>query len=290
MNRLPSRGAIVGAAILLVSSGCAVGAGMGVMSTSIGPSSSSLGKNLASNGPVSTTHPYYELQVIDYTGFLLSFLTSTADTDISRRRAMEAARARGARAGDTVEYEVKRNAPVPGTRTELNLRYSPHVHFLFNGAEGIDERGLPVTYTSQTYFGFDLKNEFAPIHFGDSPLSLQFQVNGRIENFSSERVGTWGAGYEPDEFHADVYLGAALNYAVSPDLTVRVEGDFGIVSPFMVLLLDGSTLSHTLQVQATYQPHDLVYLRAYANWKRQNFLERGGNTLSAGASIGFGGF
>ena len=276
-------------ALALTGAGCAVGATVGGASARLGPSDSSLCASCANNGPVSASLGYYELQVLDYSGLLLAGLTSAADSYNERQRAIDDARARGAKAGDTVTYEVTPRAALPGIRTELLVRYSSGVDYLFDGNTAVDERGLPVEYETRSYFGFDLENDWAPIFLGDLPLSFQPQMNARIENYTADRKSTWGAGYDIGDFHADVYLGAGLNYMVLPNLLARAELDVGIVSPFMALMGYG-TLSHTTQLQVVYQPLNWVFVRGYAGWKRQNLIERGVNAFQAGVGVGVGAF
>lgn len=279
--------ASVTAALLL--SGCAVGATVGGVTAGLSPKPDSLCPTCANSGPVSANGMYYELQLLDYSGLLLAGLTSAADAYNERQRAIDQARARGAKAGDTVTYEVTPRAALPGIRTELLVRYAPEVDYLFDGKVATDERGQPVQYKSRSYFAFDLKNDWAPIFLGSLPLSIQPQLNVRVENFGADRVGTWGAGYDVDDFHTDIYPGVALNYMVLDNLLARAELDFGAVSPIMTLLGYG-TLSHTAQAQVVYQPFDWLYVRGYLGWKRQSLIDRGVNGFNAGVGVGVGTF
>lgn len=271
---------------VFAATGCAVGAGYGGMSMNLS-SKSSICSSCENAREIDAGFGYYEFRLVDQTGFLMAALSTTANAYNERQRAIDAARARGAKAGDTVTYEVKPSPVLPGLRTEVLVRYAgPSVNYRYGGeVPTVDMRGEPLDLGSRSFLGVDILNDLTPYFIGDLPLTIQMTLNARFGLINVEAPSTWATGYGLGEFHGDAYVGAALTWMPLDKLGARLDVDAGIASPFLAMLGYG-TLSHTTSLQAIYMPLPFLFVEGYGRWQRQSYIDRGLNAFMAGVGVG----
>jgi len=265
--------------LVAVSSACGVGGRYGVQTLTIpAAENETLCADCEYNREVGATFGYLELRILDWTGLLVSGITTTGSADTARRQAVDDAVAQGAKSGDTVSYEYQVTPVMPGFRTELLLRFAgDEIPYEFGGV-GFD-------FGERTYFGADLKMDTGPNYIGTLPMAWHLTLATRLEMYDVDAPSSQ-VGYGLSEFHIDLYIGAALNYLFASNLVARVEGDFGVISPLMVLLGFGTT-SATAGAELNYLPFDWMTLQVYSKAARQTFWGRHIVAFSAGLGVTF---
>lgn len=258
--------------------GCGAGVRYGVMDLHLKPDEGSLCPSCASSDRVDATFQYVEFRIVDWTGMMMSMITTAGTQAVERERAMDRARARGAEAGEEIEYAYRVTPIQPGLRTELNLRLSVQdVPYRFVG-----EIPEGVGFERRNYLAFDLRGEWAPRSIFFEELTLQAMATARLANIGSDATGRNSTGYDLGEFHGDVYLGALLGYQFAPQWQARLDVEAGIVTPFLVLLGVTDALSVTSGAEVSWMPLGWLSLDANARIAHQAFGERGARTFWAG--------
>lgn len=247
--------ACVACGVVFAGSGClSLGWGMGIATQKL--DARTAGSNLERMGQVDAFTTYQQLRIVDTSGLLLAAVVSSSRQAEARGQAMDAAAARGAKAGDTVEYSYKPMDILPGVRTTLDLRFAlgpGSTTFAVNGA----------TFPKAGYWAFDMGADPIAHAFIPDRLVGSFGFNAIMENWSLENAGV---GYDRSDMTIDVYATGKLGYRVLDQLSVLGKLHFGIVSPILGLLVGGPG-----------SPGISVYSGVTALWEPNPFFQLAGD-------------
>lgn len=223
-------------------------------------------------GAIGFSMPMHGFLLRDESGALLGGMQTGVNMAESRRAAVDSARRRGARAGDTVTYSYKEASAVGGLRTDLRVGWGE--------GKGIRLDAPTVTNGETTFsdatakmFLVDLRVPL-PLYRGDmADLDVVMDVLFRSYEITGVKVGARGNTYQLKERQIAIPFG--LQAAVYPIPNLRVRGFAGYDPVFGLISVLASSVS------APIPPSYALSLDA--DWRVW-----GGLSLTAGAELGGG--
>lgn len=257
--------------------GCAVGYGIGTANLDYGPVDPDDSLIHERGAEVSTS--YHELRAIDKTGLLLSGLVSTASQYQARQAAIERAYDHDGDGVVNVEYEYEPMPILPGTITDLSLRFGL----------GQAKAGFPddtqIESGDVNYFAFDVRSEFYTWTLDSAPVVGSVFAAMRYENVEVSKAAP---GYGLNDGYLDVSLGSALGYAINTDLLAVGRAELGVVSPLLVAVLGGDNATYIngqVQGELSWRFLDFVLVSAHATLGRWNTGQREVTESRLGANL-----
>ena len=231
---------------IFLTSGCAVGYGIGhtshSASTASSPSSILLGDQ-----PLKFSATYQEFRIIDSTGLLLAAFVNGGRQYNARQEAIDQAKYKTPNKDGTVtvEYSYKPMPILAGLLTDFRLR-------LPLGDVSVENpTGTEITPTSAGYWGFDLRPEFYTFHpIKSLPLLGSLWLNVVVENWKADRPD----GESIDLFEIDMNFGTSLSYIIMPQLTATGRFGIGLLAPIFGALDGGDKLAINGELEVGYAP------------------------------------
>lgn len=253
---------VVGAATF-VSSGCAVGYGVGTASASYGAADPD--STLQSEHQVDVSTLYHEVRIIDSTGLLLAALVNTGKQYTARQEAMQEALDRGDTDGDgkvEFDYSYEPMPIMPGVITDMRLRFAA-------GDPEFDYEAGPATFgSSYGYFALDIKSEFYTWTMKNLHMVGSMFFGMLYENYTLEAdVDSFSDGV------LDVTYGAGLGWAPHPNVIISGRAQLGLVTWMVTALVGGpeATYLHgTADLEVGWRPLDWLTVSATGSMGRMS--------------------
>lgn len=234
---------------------------------------------------VDYSRAYHQFRLVDRSGLLLAGLVNAGRQAEARNQAMDQAAARGAKAGDKVEYSYDPFDILPGPRVTADLRLGlGPATTTFTGAGG-------VVYEAGDYWAFDVGADPAYWSFLDDTLMASVGAWMLLENWSLSDQDAPN-GFEHDQVSLDVYMTGKLGYRV-PQLNLGITGKMhvGIVSPLLAALVGGDqspSWAWSSGLEAAWNPLTFLTVQADLVYARPVWLEtplRGGHITRIGLNV-----
>jgi hypothetical protein len=233
--------------MVVATSGCAVGYGVGTKSRSIsvGDASSNL---TYENSPAKVSGLYHEFRLIDTTGLLLAALVNAGKAQAARDEAIEKAKYETPNQNGEVTVTVHYD-PMPilsGLLTDLRIR----VGF---GDQDLELPAGSMATSGMTFWEFDLRPEFytfRPIKSLPMVSSLYLgMLAGQLKAPDDGNVDR-----ELDLFNLDLTAGVSTTYMFTPNIAATGRVAIGFISPLIGGLIGEGLLYPSAELEAAWRP------------------------------------